>query len=237
MPNKLSEKQVQDIIQWDVKNWRRALSFWEENFEIKPGMRVLALGERGGGISLFFALKGCEVVCTDYRNFPDTTVGLHKSYGVSEHITYAEQVDMRSMNFPDESFDIVVFKSVIGALESLEDQERSLKEIYRVLKKGGAFLFAENSTASFLHRAMRKMFVKWEAKWRYVPDSDFETWKKEYSVSFAEKRGFAGVFGRTESQRKILGYIDGATSFFIPPSWKYIYFGVCVKWGVSSSRM
>lgn len=234
MQNKLSKQELRDIIQWDVKNWGRAISFWEDYYHIKPGMKVLAIGERGGGLSLYFALKGCEVVCTDFRDFPEATKKLHERYGVSSKITYA-WADMRTLDFPDETFDIVVFKSVIGALDSQNDSMKSLNDIHRVLKKGGAFLFAENSTASFFHRSLRKLFVKWEAKWRYIPDTEFEAWKNGYSVTFSEKKGFIALFGRTEGQRNFLGYLDSFFSAIVPRSWRYIYFGAFIKWGISSS--
>jgi ubiquinone/menaquinone biosynthesis C-methylase UbiE len=234
MQNKLSKEELQDIIQWDVKNWGKAISFWQDYYPIKPGMKVLAIGERGGGLSLYFALKGCDVVCTDFRDFPDTTKALHERYGVSSKITYA-WADMRTLDFPDETFDIVVFKSVIGALDSYDDSMKSLSDIQRVLKKGGAFLFAENSTASSLHKFFRKRFVKWQAKWRYVPDSEFEVWKNGYSAAFSDKKGFIALFGRTEWQRKFLGYLDVIFSAIVPRSWRYIYFGVFIKWGVSAS--
>lgn len=233
MQNKLSKKELNDIIEWDIANWKYALDFWESYYPIKPGMKVLAIGERRGGLSLFFAKKGCQVICTDYRDFPDSTKKLHKNYQVDNSIRY-EQLDMRQIQFPDETFDIVVFKSVIGAIEHYEDQQKSLAEIHRVLKKGGAFLFAENSSASKFHRFMRKLFVKWEAKWRYVPDKEFKEWGQKYSASFSDKKGFISLFGRREWQRKILSIPDKIISTFVPKSWKYIYFGVCIKWGVSS---
>jgi hypothetical protein len=50
MQNKCSEKLLKDIFQWDIKNWSNVLPFWEEHFEFKKGMKVLALGEREGGM-------------------------------------------------------------------------------------------------------------------------------------------------------------------------------------------
>jgi ubiquinone/menaquinone biosynthesis C-methylase UbiE len=105
---------------------------------------------------------------------------------------------------------------------------KSLKEIHRVVKDGGAFLFAENSTASFLHRLMRKLFVKW-AKWRYVSDKEFASWKMNYSSTVSQKRGFIALLGRTEGQRKFLGHLDSFFSKVVPKSWRYIYFGVFIK--------
>lgn len=228
----LSKEEINAIIQWDVTNWKKCLPFWESFYNIKPGMKVLAIGERGGGISLYFAKKGCEVVCTDFRNFPESTKMLHARYGVTQLITYA-WADMRELSYPDETFDIVVFKSVIGALDVYDDQLKALSEIQRVLKKGGAFMFAENSTASGLHRFMRTRFVKWQAKWRYISDPEFEKWKTGYSATFSKKTGFIALLGRSEWQRRFLGHLDSFLSKIVPRSWRYIYLGVFIKWGIS----
>lgn len=228
MPNNLSKEEVNDIIQWDVKNWKNAIPFWESHFDIKPGMRVLALGERGGGISVYFALKGCTVVCTDYIVIPEIAKALHKKYGLENKISY-DQVDMRKIQFENESFDIVVFKSVIGALGDPKDQEVAIGEIERVLKPGGAFLFAENTTASKLHRYMRRKFVTWQAKWHYGTDAEFDAWKNKFKSGYSKKIGFTAVFGRSERQRKVLGAIDFATIKLVPKKWRYIYLGVFKK--------
>jgi len=228
MPSNLSKKELTDIIQWDVKNWKNALFFWEAHFDIRPGMKVLALGEREGGLSLYFAKKGCEVICTDYRALPDTTEEMHKNYNVADKITYAE-VDMRNITYANETFDIVVFKSVIGALGNQEEQYKAISEIQRVLKKGGAFLFAENASASRIHRMMRKKFVKWEGKWYYVSDKEFDEWKTKFSKHYSKKIGFIAVFGRTERQRNFLGAIDSVLSRIIPKSWRYIFIGAYIK--------
>jgi len=228
MPSNLSKKELTDIIQWDVKNWKNALSFWEAHFDIRPGMKVLALGEREGGLSLYFAQKGCLVTCTDYNEISELAEKMHSEYKVNDKITYAK-VDMRQTDFADESFDIVVFKSVIGALENKTDQDKSISEISRILKKDGAFLFAENATASRFHRYMRKKFVNWKDAWRYVSDTEFESWKTKFSKTSSKKIGFIALFGRSEKQRNFLGSIDAFWKFFIPKSWRYIYFGVFVK--------
>lgn len=228
MPNNLSKKEIKDIIQWDVKNWKNALSFWEAHFPVKPGMRVLALGERQGGLSLYFALKGCEVICSDFMDFPAETQQMHQHYGVADKITYAK-IDMRAIDFADNTFDVVVFKSVIGVLPLLEDRNHAIDDIKRVLKKDGAFLFAENSSASFLHRFARKKFVKWEDKWFYLPDSEIDSWKRKFSTTHSGKYGFIGVFSRSERQRNFLGAIDVVLSRLMPLSWRYIYFGVFRK--------
>ena len=228
MQNKCSEKLLKDIFQWDIKNWSNVLPFWEEHFEFKKGMKVLALGEREGGMSLYFALKGANVICSDYRDFPKETKEFHKSYGVSSVIEYSK-VDMRNIQFEDEEFDVVVFKSVLGALGDSDSQEEAMTEIFRVLKKGGKFLFAENLEGSILHKFLRKKFIGWAQNWRYISDKEMRIWLKDYKAINFKSYGVFALFGRSENQRNFLGRIDSWLSFITPKKWRYILFGVLTK--------
>ncbi len=170
-----TKKQLDDIIQWDVKNWAGCLTFWQKHAPLTEKSTVLALGEREGGMSLHFALEGHHVICSDYNPMPETTKKMHAAYGVSEHITYAK-IDMKAIDMADESVDVVVFKSVIGALGNEEDQKKAMAEIYRVLKKGGVLLFAENLSGSAVHSFLRKKFVSWGSRWRYITRNEMEHW-------------------------------------------------------------
>jgi ubiquinone/menaquinone biosynthesis C-methylase UbiE len=228
MPNNLSEKEIKDIIQWDVKNWKNALFFWEAHFDFKPGHKVLVLGDRNGGLSLFFAKKGMQVVCSDFDLQLETAKELHQKYQVENLIEYAK-VDMREIPFKDAEFDVVAFKSVLGALNDFEEQKKTMNEIYRVLKKDGALVFAENTRASRLHQWMRNKFAKWKDPWRYSDDLEFKEWSGLYSKSFMKKRGFFGLFGRSEGQRNFLGSVDVLAHYLTPRRWKYILAGVFVK--------
>ncbi|MBK8926615.1 MAG: methyltransferase domain-containing protein [Crocinitomicaceae bacterium] len=131
--------------------------------------------------------------------------------------------------YHDAQFDIVAFKSVIGALTESESQTGAINEIKRVLKTGGAILFAENSSGSIMHKILRRKFVKWSKYWKYNSDKDFSTWQKNFSSGSIKKYGFFGLFGRTEKQRNILGVIDAAICRMLPPSWRYICFGFFIK--------
>lgn len=228
MQNNLSKEELKDVIQWDVKNWKNALPFWTAHFPVKEGMKVLALGEREGGMSLYFAKKGCKVVCSDYNEMPEATEKMHQDYGVSDQITY-KRIDMRKIDFDDNSFDIVVFKSVIGALGDKASQDEAIKEISRVLKPGGAFLFAENSKGSKFHEFLRKKFVNWGERWRYITKTDIKEWRQLFSRSFVKSYGSVALFGRSEKQRSTLASADKVFSPLTPKNWRYIYFGVFIK--------
>lgn len=221
-----------DIFQWDVKNWSAAITLWEECLESKvrasSDLRALAIGEREGGLSLWMALKGIRVECTDLRDFPGRTKAMHREYGVSNLITYAQQ-DALNLSYPDASFDAVMFKSVIGALSTKENQQQAIDELYRVLKPGGVLLFAENMQGTRVHRFLRKKFIRWNTYWRYLhPTKDLSLFSKFTQCRFVYHGCWASL-GRTEKQRSFLASMDSAFEVAIPKSWRYILVGACEK--------
>lgn len=110
-------------------------------------------------------------------------------YQVENLIEYAN-VDMRQIPFEDSAFDVVAFKSVLGALNDFEDQNRAIHEIKRVLKSGGVFVFAENTRASKFHSWMRNKFAKWKDPWRYSDDNEFKKWSALFTKSSMKKEVF-----------------------------------------------
>ncbi|MEX1000583.1 MAG: class I SAM-dependent methyltransferase [Crocinitomicaceae bacterium] len=230
MQSKLSKKELNDIIQWDVKTWSKALPFWEEHADLQPGKKVLAIGEREGGLSLWLAKKGLEVYCTDYNEFPEHTKQMHQKYGVQDQIAYHQPVDATNLSkYPDNHFDIVVFKSVIGALSEKSRQAKAIEEMHRVLKEGGQLLFAENMVGSALHVRLRKKFVKWDKYWRYLRYKEDQDLFDKFSEKNFTTKGFLANFGRSERQRSVLGNIDKALIWGIPRSWRYVLIGVLTK--------
>jgi ubiquinone/menaquinone biosynthesis C-methylase UbiE len=228
MPNNLTKEELKDTIQWDVENWKYALSFWGKHYTVKPEAKVLALGEREGGLSLFFAKKGCQVVCSDHIDFPKQTLLMHKKYKVSENITY-KKIDIKSIDFEDELFDVIVFKSVLGAIGNEEDQKQAIREIYRVLRPGGVFLFAENLKSTKIHQFLRNRFIPWSNHWRYIQIREMQQWMTDFKKNDYQAKGFFALFGSTEKQRNGLAYIDKVVCPIIPKNWRYILFGVGFK--------
>ncbi len=219
---------VNDVFQWDVRNWSKALHLWDNHLTNLENKRAMTFGEREGGLTLFLASKGVHVICTDYNDFPEETRALHERYNVSEFVTYEKQ-DITDIDAPNNSVDIVMFKSVIGALGSDERQQQAIKEIHRILKPEGCLLLAENIRGSGLHAWTRKKFTKWAAYWHY-PEykkraSLFAPFSKHHFATF----GFFGAFGRSEKQRNILGAMDDVLKPIIPVSRRYILFAVVQK--------
>lgn len=220
-----------DIIQWDVKSWSKALDFWERNVPWENVNKCLELGGREGGLSLWMALKGKEVVCSDYENAKATAQKLHSKYKLENQIQY---MDIDATNIPFENhFDVIVFKSIIGGIgynNNLEAQKLVFNQIYKALKPGGKLLFAENLVASPLHVYFRTKFIKWGNSWRYINKSETVEFLKEFKSTQIKTNGFLAAFGRTESQRTFFSYFDRYFfNWLFPESWKYIVYGIAIK--------
>lgn len=219
---------LEDIIQWDIENWSKALPFWETFLPNRKDLRVAAFGEREGGISLWLALKGYDVECSDYNADLQPAKDLHRKYKVESRVNYSKQ-NITSIQFNDEFFDVVVFKSVIGALGDKALQDKAFKELYRVLKPGGLLIFAENLQATRLHKFARKKFTNWGHRWRYIKVDETKEMLADFSEVHFKSQGFLATFGRSEEQRKRISRIDKPVSKIIPNSWSYILFGACIK--------
>lgn len=224
----MDQKLLNDIIQWDIKNWSKLIEFWSPIIKENKGRKALALGEREGGLSLWLALNDLVVFCTDYNSFKEIPLALHLKYKVESKITYQQQ-DATKLTYEDESFDLVIFKSIIGDLKSKSNQEKALKEAYRVLKPGGTLLFAENLKATKTHQFAREKFTNWGKDWIYPTLEDFKKNCSEFNSFEYKTHGFLATFGRSEKQRFFLGKVDKIIKPLTPKSWKYILFGIVRK--------
>ena len=221
---------LEDIFQWDVLNWSRALGVWQRFPLAGTGqdLKALAVGEREGGLSLWLASSGYSVHCTDLHGPAPEARTLHAKHGVQAGVVYEAQ-DITALTYPAGTFDVVVFKSVIGALSAKERQQQALAELLRVLRPGGSLYFAENLAGTWAHRWLRKRFVRWDSYWRYLrwpEDADLLDGFEQLS---AARFGFLANLGRSEAQRRFLGRIDTFLGPLVPASWRYILVVVARK--------
>jgi len=219
---------VKDVIAWDTVNWSQCLQLWDKEISLLThGAQCLDVGGRSGGLSLWLALKGFHVVCSDLCDPTLLAQPLHEYYRVRDRITY-QRVDATDIAYSDH-FDIVIFKSLLGALKLKELQQEAVSQMHKALKKGGKLLFAENLVGTRLHGFMRRSCVAWGNSWRYITIEEMREYLSAFSsVSFSTK-GLCGAFGRSELQRHFLGHIDGIFDSIVPAHCKYIIMGVAVK--------
>jgi ubiquinone/menaquinone biosynthesis C-methylase UbiE len=101
------------------------------------GKRVLELGCGAGEGSVYFALKGAEVVATDISTgMIDLVHRIAQKYGVN---VKAHKMTAENIDYPDSSFDVVYGNGVLHHV----DFHKAVKEASRVLKPGGKAIFIE----------------------------------------------------------------------------------------------
>lgn len=220
-----------NYLEWDVRNWSVALDFWlARSVQRLPDCKVLEIGSNRGGLSLWFASQDARVVHSDANVLKEEAVERHRTGGVSHLIEY-ETIDATDIPYTDH-FDIVVFKSVLGAVGDgdREAQAKAISEMHKALKPGGELFFAENAVGSPMHMYLRRKMIKWGNWWRYVTIEEMKEFLAPFSHTEFRSIGFAGTFGRTERQRDWLALCDKVLfEHIVPDSWKYIIAGVARK--------
>lgn len=223
---------IRDIVEWDVKNWWRAIEFWEsKEADSFQGKKVLDIGGRSGGLSLYWALKGADVICSDISEDGfEKAKRLHEKYGVENHIRY-EVIDATQIPYENE-FDVICFKSVLGGVgydDNYDRQKQMMRNIYAALKDEGRLYFCENLIASPIHQTARKRYVGWGKRWRYLKLQEICELTEDFSEVNKKTIGFFGVFGRKRWLSETLGEIDGCFDRYIKGEWRYIVTCVCNK--------
>jgi SAM-dependent methyltransferase len=226
-----------NILEWDVVNWANALTYWSHTSAISvTNAYALEVGAgTNGGLSLWLAEQGARVVCSD-RHLRQIVQARrrHTSLLVAPSIRY-QVLDVTALPYRN-VFDVVCLRSVLGVIGRLDDmtqRAQAIQEIHTALKPGGEYWFAENLNASLLHRIARQMYQPSRSRrWRYFTLSELTDLLRPFASYQYEVVGWLGAFGRTEQQRRVLGYLDMFLCQrlrLIPTAWRYIVLGVARK--------
>ena len=223
---------LKDIIEWDILNWSQLVEYWEPIVNTFPSTsRVLTIGERNGGMTLWLALKGFQVVCTDREGPTSHAVELHKQYGVSDLITYSS-FDLVAENDDFVKYDLVVAKSVLGGIKTnykdsntrnVQAQKLAIANMHKLLNTGGHVLIAENMKGSWLLNFLRKCTGRHKG-WYYFTEKELHKLFGIFSGLEIRSFGVIPTVFRLNVINKIFFYLNKYLLKSFPPGFKYIAF-------------
>ena len=216
--------------EWDYIIWGQTYKSILMNIEsLSRSKKVLEIGSRTGGLAQIFVDLGfSNVTISDKginkRVYPSNLVSL-------DNIKFLE-LDLLDDNLNFESqYDIIIMKSVLGALKSEEKQEKALNRIYRMLTNDGMFIIIENQSSGYLLTSIKKQFTSWGAYWKYRTMNEF--------LNILKTSGFKFVYFNTygflnflfpERIRNFVGIFDiFFANSFVNKENRYVFFGVLRK--------
>lgn len=113
-------------------NRAREIMFDDEVFE--EGKKVLFVGVGTGADLDFVDISSLNITAIDFS--PDMLKKAKEKFDQTDSIIFLE-MDAQNLQFPDESFDIIVASLILSVVP---DAERCMEEMIRVTKKNGEIL-------------------------------------------------------------------------------------------------
>ncbi|MBI3520642.1 MAG: methyltransferase domain-containing protein [Bacteroidetes bacterium] len=226
----MNKKELKDIINWDVDTWSEILPYWENQLKYfdKNNAICIEIGAREGGISLWMALNGFQITCSDNYYDSGEAKKLHIKYHVEKKVFY-KKVDLLDWEEKGK-YDVIIMKSVLGALQTEERIKTAIENIYNNLNEDGILLFAENAGASFLHKKFRTKFTDWGKIWYYFDETSLKKMFKSFQIIDFRFNGVSAVFANRLGLSKPFSKIDKyILNKILPNKMKYMVYGYAKK--------
>lgn len=172
---------------------------------------------------IFSDLNYTKIYCTDLKNINSNLI--KSKYN---NIKF-KKIDALDINFPDCSFDIIGCKSLLGGIAANQPTaiNIAINEIYRVLKKNGKFIFAENIEGAFLHKLIRRYFKS--SGWYFPKLNDLIYSLDKFEQVNYETTGYFTILSRNETIKSKLFLLDEKIKNMISEKSKYIIYGTATK--------
>jgi ubiquinone/menaquinone biosynthesis C-methylase UbiE len=122
--------------------------------KLKPEMKILEVScGRGGGLAHVVSIWPGQVDATGLDRSAHAVTACRTLHGDRKNIAFVEG-DALALPFADKSFDVVIN---VEASNDYGNYAKFYGEVARVLKPGGAFLYADSRRAEIINRTMKKL--------------------------------------------------------------------------------
>jgi SAM-dependent methyltransferase len=230
----ISRRELAPFVQWDIPTWTRAIEYWTVQLASNPGAKALEIGSRDAQLASVLSQRfDLSVVCTELYWPHANAAGLAADAGADHRVGFCIN-DARRLPFPDNTFDVLLAKSVLGGIAGVaadtvgapEGLRSLLTECARVVRPGGLLLVAEGVAASSLHRRLRAT-REWNRWWHYPSLDEFTTTLSEFGTVDIHATGLVSAmvpdrFGRAKT---VISGVDEHLSRLVPARFRYLAYG------------
>lgn len=137
-PFNLANKGVKTYAQWQFEKGADTIKFYRQRYSVKEmfiGKTVVDIGCGAAGKSLYYASCGAQKVIgvEILEKYRQEAEGLAKQLGLADKFEFV-CADAVALPFADNSVDTVIMND---AMEHVDEPERVIAEVLRVLREGG----------------------------------------------------------------------------------------------------
>jgi 2-polyprenyl-6-hydroxyphenyl methylase/3-demethylubiquinone-9 3-methyltransferase len=217
---------------------KEILKWLERKFAAKgvaAGAKILDVGCGGGFLTNPLSERGFDVTGLDISPESLATAARHDKTGKVKYI----QGDAYALPFPADCFDIV---TSMDFLEHVEDPERAVAEMARVLKPEGYFYFHTFNRNPLAHLVIIKL-VEWLVKntppdmhviHLFIKPKELKSWCEKYRMQVSDMVGIRPSFRTIPLANLFSGEVPKGLKFKITKSTLLSYLGEAKKLGPSA---
>lgn len=186
--------------------WRRITV---ETADLKPGQKVLDCATGTGDLAISFQIKlnslsasnSGEVVGTDFCE--DMMIYAHEKNAKVGNKVKFEFADVLNLQYPSNYFDI---SSIAFGIRNVDDPQRGVSEMARVVRPGGKVLILEfgqpEGLFSLPYKFYSKYFMPFIGK-LFAADKNAYTYLPETASKFPSGDKFLGIMNATGQFRSV----------------------------------
>jgi 2-polyprenyl-6-hydroxyphenyl methylase/3-demethylubiquinone-9 3-methyltransferase len=202
----------------------------KKNFSENKNIKILDVGCGGGFLSNALAKNSFAVTGIDMS---EDSLRIAKEHDETQSVVY-QVADAYKLPFANESFEVV---TAMDFLEHVEDPEAVVKEISRLLKPGGLFIY-HTFNRNFIAYIMIIKFVEWFVRNTpknlhilrlFIKPKELAGFCNRHEIDVKELTGIKPVFSTIPIKNYFTGVVPKTMKFELTRSLLLSYMGYGIK--------